>query len=99
MRSVGELSKKMEGYFVLFVIRNGAYAAALLLISAGYYVTHTIYFTGVHFVIVLVLLSQWPGPGRFCLSFELKGAERDFILHNQDLIRKSGKSHPRKPSK
>lgn len=92
MRSLGELSRKMEGYFVLFVIRNGAYAAALLLISGGYYVTHSIYFTGVFIVIVLLLMAQWPGPARFCLAFELKGAERDLILHNQDLIRK-----PRKP--
>jgi hypothetical protein len=91
MRSQGELSRKMEGYFVLFVIRNGAYAATLLLVSAGYYVTHSIYFTGVFFVIVLLLIAQWPGPARFCLAFELKGAERDLILHNQDLIRKARK--------
>jgi hypothetical protein len=94
MRSQGELSRKMEGYFVLFVIRNGAYAATLLLVSAGYYVTHSIYFTGVFFVIVLLLIAQWPGPARFCLAFELKGAERDLILHNQDLIRKARKPGP-----
>lgn len=94
MRSLSELSRKMEGYFVLFVIRNGVYAAALLLVSAGYYVTHSIYFTGVYLVIVLLLIAQWPGPARFCLAFELKGAERDLILHNQDLIGKTRKPGP-----
>lgn len=93
MRSLGELSRKMEGYFVLFVMRNGAYAASLLLISSGYYLTHSIYFTGIYFIVLLLIISQWPGPARFCLAFELKGPERDLILHNQDLFRK-----PRKPA-
>lgn len=93
MRALGELSKKMEGYFVLFVMRNGAYAASLLLISAGYYLTHSIYFTGIYFIVLLLIISQWPGPARFCLAFDLKGPERDLILHNQDLFRK-----PRKPA-
>lgn len=94
MRTYAELSRKMEGYFVLFVLRNGAYAACLLLMGAGYYFTHNIYFSGVYLVVLLVLLAQWPGPGRFCASFQLKGAERDLILHNRDLVgkpRKQGK--------
>jgi hypothetical protein len=91
MRSFGELSKKMEGYFVLFVIRNGAYAAGLLLLSAGYYVTHSIYFTGMYFVILLLMIAQWPGPARFCMAFQLKGAERDLVLHNRDLFTKQGR--------
>lgn len=91
MRSGGELSRKMEGYFVLFVIRNGAYAAALLLMTLGYYATHTIYFTGAFLVVVLVLFAQWPGPARFCLAFDLKGAERDLVLHNRDLTQKPRK--------
>ncbi len=89
MRSANELSRKMEGYFVLFVIRNGAYAAALLLITLGYYATHSIYFTGGFLVVVLVLFAQWPGPARFCMAFELKGAERDLVLHNRDILPKS----------
>jgi hypothetical protein len=96
MRTQAELSRKMEGYFVLFVIRNGAYAASLLLITVGYYATHSIYFTGVYFVIIFVLLAQWPGPARFCMAFDLKGAERDLILHDRDLIQKARKPDQRK---
>jgi hypothetical protein len=92
MRSLGELSRKMEGYFVLFVIRNGAYAAGLLLMSVGYYVTHSIYFTGLYFVVLLLMIAQWPGPARFCMAFQLKGAERDLVLHNKDLLRRNGKT-------
>jgi hypothetical protein len=94
MRSYGELARKMEGYFVLFVLRNGAYSASLLLMAAGYYFTHSIYFSGCFLVIILVLLAQWPGPARFCMAFELKGYERDLILHNKDMAGK-----PRKPGK
>ena len=88
MKTYPELSRKMEGYFVLFVLRNGAYAASLLLLAAGYYLTHSIYFSGVYLVLLLALIAQWPGPARFCMAFDLKGAERDLVLHNQDLARK-----------
>jgi len=91
MKSYAELSKKMEGYFVLFVLRSGAYAACLLLMAGGYYFTHSIYYSGIFLLVLVVLLFQWPGPRRFCVSFELKGAERDLILHNQDLIGKTRK--------
>lgn len=92
LKTYAELSRKMEGYFVLFVLRNGAYAASLLMLAAGYYLTHSIYFSGVYLVILLLLIAQWPGPARFCLAFELKGAERDLVLHNQDLTRKPTKA-------
>lgn len=91
MKSYAELSRKMEGYFVLFVLRNSSYAASLLLTAAGYYFTHNIFFSGVFLVVVVVLIAQWPGPARFCGAFELKGAERDLILHNQDLVKRPGK--------
>lgn len=91
LKAKGELSKKMEGYFVLVAVRNGSYSAALLLLSAGYYVTHSIYFSGAYLVVLLVLLAQWPGPARFCQEFELRSDERDMILHNQDLVVKKKK--------
>lgn len=91
MKSYAELSKKMEGYFVLFVLRNGAYAACLLLTACGYYFTHSIYYSGIFMLVLVILLSQWPSPRRFCDSFNLKGAERDLILHNQDLVGKPRK--------
>ncbi len=93
MRSYLELSKKMEGFFVLFVIRNSVYAVCLLLTGGGYYLTHSIYFTCAFMLILVVLLVQWPGPKRFCRVFELKGSERDLVLHNWDLVAK------RKPKK
>lgn len=91
LKPKGELSKKMEGYFVLVAVRNGAYSAALLLLSAGYYFTHSIYFSGAYLVVLLILLAQWPGPVRFCQEFALRGDERDLILHNQDLVEKKRK--------
>ena len=87
--TVIELSKKMEAYFVLVIMRNGAYAAGSLVMAVGYYLTHSPYFTGVFIVMLLILLAQWPGPARFCLDFKLRGPERDLVLHNQDLPRKS----------
>lgn len=95
MKAYSELSRKMEGYFVLFVLRNGAYAASLLLVTGGYYVTHSIYFSGVFLVILVILIVQWPGPARFCKTYGLKGAERELILHNQDLVGKPRKKNQR----
>jgi len=92
MSSYNELSRKMEGYFVLFVLRNGAYAASLLLVSAGYYLTHNIYFSAGFLAVLLLKIAQWPTPVRFCNAFGLKGAERDLILHNRDLAGKPRKA-------
>lgn len=92
LRGISELARKMDGYFVLVVIRNGAYAAGSLMMGIGYYMTHSPYFTGLVIVMLLALLAQWPSPARFCLDFKLRGADRDLILHNQDLPRKSRKS-------
>ncbi|MBL7847211.1 MAG: hypothetical protein JNL40_07070 [Cyclobacteriaceae bacterium] len=89
LKVLGELSRKMDGYFVLVVVRQGVYAAGLLLLAGGYYLTHSIYFSGVYMVVVLALIAQWPGPARFCMTFELRGPEKDLVLHNQDLPRKS----------
>lgn len=85
LRSESELSKKMDGYFVLTAIRNGAYAFGLLLLTIGYYFTHSIYFFGLFMVVILLQIAQWPGPARFCIAFALKGSERDLVLHNEDL--------------
>ncbi len=89
LRGISELSRKMDGYFVLVVIRNGAYAAGSLMMAVGYYMTHSPYFTGFFIVMLLALLAQWPSPARFCLDFKLRGTDRDLVLHNQDLPRKS----------
>jgi len=89
LRSQAELAKKMDGYFVLVVIRHGAYVVASMIMAAGYYLTHSAYFTGSFIVMVLVLLAQWPGPARFCLAFRLRGPDRDLVMHNQDLPRQS----------
>lgn len=88
LRSEPELAKKMDGYFILVVLRNGTYALALLVLGAGYYYTHLIYLFGIFIVVVLLLIAQWPGPARFCMAFQLKGSERDLVLHNEDLPRK-----------
>ncbi len=88
LRAEVELAKKMEGYFILVALRNGTYAVGLLLLGAGYYFTHSIYFFGLFMVVVLLLIAQWPGPARFCMAFQLKGPERDLVLHNEDLPRK-----------
>lgn len=88
LRSLSELAKKMDGYFLLVVLRNGTYALSLLVLGAGYYYTHMIYLFGLFIVVVLLLIAQWPGPARFCMAFQLKGAERDLVLHNEDLPRK-----------
>jgi hypothetical protein len=57
--------------------------------AVGYYLTLSAYFTGVFIVMLLALLAQWPSPARFCLDFRLRGPDRDLVLHNQDLPRKS----------
>ncbi len=88
LKTLNELAKKMDGYFVLFVVRNGAYAAGSLLMAIGYYLTHSVYFTGAFLVILLALVAQWPRPYVFCKDFELRGPERDLVLHNRDLVRK-----------
>jgi len=88
LRAQTELSKKMDGYFILVALRNGTYAMALLVLGASYYYTHLIYFFGLFMVVVLLLIAQWPGPARFCMAFHLKGPERDLVLHNEDLPRK-----------
>jgi hypothetical protein len=88
LRTLNELARKMDGYFVMVLARHGCYTAALLLLATGFYLTHSIYFTGLFIVLLLALLAQWPGAARFCMQFQLKGSERDLVLHNQDLPRK-----------
>ncbi len=89
--TLSELARKMDGYFVLFVVRNGAYAAGSLLMAGGFYLTHNAYFTGVFLVMLLALVAQWPRPRMFCNAFGLRGPERDLILNNRDLYRKSAR--------
>ena len=85
LKGLNELARKMDGYFVLFVLRNGAYAAGSLVMSAGFYLTGSVYFTGAFLFLLLALVIQWPRPVNFCNAFGLRGPERDLVLYNRDL--------------
>ena len=94
MQSFLELAKKMDGYFVLMVVRSSAYTAGLLLLALGFHLTTSMIFTGTFLAIVLVVIVQWPRPVSFCRQLNLRGSERDMVLHNRDLPSSYAKKSP-----
>ena len=85
MRSFLELAKKMDEYFVLMIVRSSTYTAGLLLLALGFHLTTSMVFTGTFLAIILVVIVQWPRPVVFCRQLDLRGSERDMVLHNRDL--------------
>ncbi len=85
LKTLNELAIKMDGFFVLVVMRNGAYAAGSLIMAMGFYLTEFVFFTGAFLILMLALITQWPTPGAFCKVFNLRGLERDMVLNDRDL--------------
>lgn len=86
-----ELSKKMDGYFVLVLVRSVAYSLACLMMGIGFFLTESIYFTGLFILIILLLMLQWPSAFKFSNQLDLRGSERDMVLNNRDLVRRGAK--------
>ncbi len=91
LKGLLELSKKMDGYFVLVLVRSVAYSLACLMMGLGFFLTESFYFTGLFILIILLLMIQWPTASRFSNQFDLRGSERDMVMNNRDLVRRGAK--------
>lgn len=87
-KSFQELAKKMDRYFMLVVMRNGAYAIGSLLMAFGYFLTESDYFTGTFLVIMILVVFQWPRAVTFCDHLDLRGSDREMVLDNRDLTQR-----------
>lgn len=88
LKRLPELAKRMDGYFVLVLVRSVAYTLACLMMGVGFFLTESIYFTGLFIMIILLLMVQWPTPTRFSNQLDLHGSEREMVLNNLDLVKK-----------
>jgi hypothetical protein len=85
LKKLNELAKKMDGYFVLMLVKMAMYCGSSLMMAIGYFLTDHSGFTGLFVVLVLAGAFQWPTPSAFCRHLGLNRNERDMVLNNRDL--------------
>lgn len=88
LKRLPELARKMDGYFRMVIVKNAAYALSALMMALGFFMTESMYFTGMFLLLALTLIMQWPRPASFCDHLGLRGSERDLVINNRDLYRK-----------
>ncbi len=79
-----ELAKKMDGYYVLTLLKMLVYSGYSLIMAAGFFLTGSDWFTGLFILMSLVLGLQWPTPSAFCKYFTLRNDEREMIMEGSD---------------
>lgn len=85
LKALMELSRKMDGYYDLVMLKLGSYSTCSLMLAAGFYLTGNPGFTVIFLLVAVVILIEWPSPSAFCRHFELEGNERDMVMKNLDL--------------
>ena len=85
LKALMELSRKMDGYYELVLLKLGSYSGCSLMLGAGFYLTGNPGFTVIFLLVAVVILIEWPSASAFCRQFELDGAERDMVMKNLDL--------------
>lgn len=85
LKSRIELADRMEGYFWFTLLKMASYCGCSLLMATGFFLTANSYFTGLFALVMITILFQWPTPSSFCRQLDLRGSERDMVIHNRDL--------------
>ncbi|MEJ0057572.1 MAG: hypothetical protein WDN75_19165 [Bacteroidota bacterium] len=84
LETLPELAKKMDGYYVLTLLKMLVYSGYSLIMAAGFFLTGSDWFTGLFILMSLVLGLQWPTPSAFCKYFTLRNDEREMIMEGSD---------------
>lgn len=84
-RKRAELASRLDGWFPIQVVRMATYCGGGLLAAVGYYLTGSLWFTLIFFVIELAGILQWPTQATFCKEFELQGMEREMVMYGRDV--------------
>lgn len=92
LRKVVELAKKMDGYFVLALMKMSFYCGASFLMALGFLVTGHSGFTVVFVLLLMGTAFQWPSPSSFSRHLRLGHIERDMMMNNRDLYHKNRKA-------
>ena len=83
-----ELTRKMDGYFVLTMLKMSVYCGCSLLMAIGFFLTQDSMFTGGFILFAIGMVFQWPSPALFCKHLDLRGSEREMVLQNTDMPKK-----------
>jgi hypothetical protein len=88
LRSLIEISKKMDGYYSLMVTKMAVYSFTCLIMATGFFLTGSEWFSGLFMVIAVGLILQWPSRSSFCSQFQLRADEKAMIMENVDFYQK-----------
>ncbi len=88
LKTLIELAKKMDGYAEIFLFRMALYSACSLMMVLGYFITGSLFFTGLFIFIVIITFLQWPVRSSFSRLLALNANERVMIMSNGDTVQK-----------
>jgi hypothetical protein len=91
LKSLIELSRKMDGYGEIFFFRMYLYSFTSFLSVLGFFLTGSSYFTSLLLLIVVVSAGQWPFRSSFCKLLELNRNETEMVLKGSDVVDKKKK--------
>ncbi len=89
LKKVIELANKMDGYFVLSLMKMAVYCVCSLMMAAGLFLTGNSGFTAFFILLLLLVAFQWPSKDSFCKRMGLGRIERDMVMNNRDLYQRN----------
>ncbi len=88
LRSLIEISRKMDGYFSMTVTKMIVYCFTCLVAAAAFFLTGSEWFSGLFIALEIALIIQWPSRKSFCSKFALRNDEKAMIMQNVDFYQK-----------
>ena len=90
LKSLLEISRKMDGYARFILLRMTWHAICALLTAAGFFLTSSLLFAGLFIFMLVITFLQWPSRTSFCRLLDVNANERTMIMTNGDTITMRG---------
>jgi hypothetical protein len=84
--TLGSLGERMDRYYNFTILRFLFMVSGLVLLAAGFYITHDQYFTILFVTSMIGVAFFWPTSAKVCDDLNLKGDERKLILYKLDKL-------------
>jgi hypothetical protein len=88
LRSLIEISRKMDGYFSMMVTKMIVYCFTCFIAAVGFFLTGSEWFSGLFVTLELAVIFQWPSRRSFCSQLALRNDEKAMIMENVEFYQK-----------